>query len=264
MRIREVVNALEQFAPLPLQEDYDNAGLQIGLTETEVSGALLCLDVTEDIIVEAVARGCNLVVAHHPLIFRRLAHITGEDHVQRTVALALRRGVAVVAMHTNLDVAPGGVACRMAAHLGLSALRPLGKTREMPGGGEPASEGVMGLLPGPVAADDFIALLKREFRAECVQANQLLRRPIRSVALCGGAGSGLLGAAVEAGADAFVTGEMSYHQYFGHEQQIQIATLGHYQSEQFTVDLLADLLARSCPGLRCERTAIDTNPILCL
>ena len=106
MKIIEVLNALERFAPLPLQADYDNAGLQVGLTEAELSGALLCLDVTEQVVDEAVALGCNLIVAHHPLIFRRLSCISDQNYVQRTVMKAIRHNVAIVAMHTNLVPMP--------------------------------------------------------------------------------------------------------------------------------------------------------------
>ena len=105
MKIIEVVDALERFAPLPLQEDYDNAGLQVGLTEAEVSGALLCLDVTDAILDEAIENGCNLIVSHHPLIFRKLARLTGEDYVQRVVMRAVSKGISIVSMHTNIYAA---------------------------------------------------------------------------------------------------------------------------------------------------------------
>lgn len=107
VKIIEVVDALERFAPLPLQEDYDNAGLQVGLTEAEVSGALLCLDVTEAVLDEAIEKGCNLIVNHHPLIFHKLAHLTGGDFVQRVVMKAIKHDIAVVSMHTNMDAAVG-------------------------------------------------------------------------------------------------------------------------------------------------------------
>ena len=273
MKIIEVVNALERFAPLPLQEDYDNAGLQVGLTAADVSGALLCLDVTEQVVDEAVANGCNLIVSHHPLIFHRLSRISDDDYVQRTVMKAISHQVTIVAMHTNLDAAEGGVNFRIAAKLGLQDVRFLGKTQtvtapqpvgavtdaapvEVRGG-----EGVTGRLADPMAADDFLLLLKRRFDVECVMANELLRRPISTVAVCGGAGDFLL-PAERAGADAFVTGEMHYHQYFGHEQRLQIAVIGHYQSEQFTKDILRDIILRDCPGVRCVMSAVNTNPIL--
>ena len=122
MKIIEVVNALEQFAPLPLQEDYDNAGLQVGLTEAEVSGALLCLDVTETIVDEAIAKGCNLIVSHHPLIFRKLRRLTGDDYVQRTVMKAIEKKVTILSLHTNMDSVTGGVNFKIAEKMGLEQL----------------------------------------------------------------------------------------------------------------------------------------------
>lgn len=268
MKIKEVLNALEQFAPLPLQEDYDNAGLQTGLTETEVSGALLCLDVTEAIVDEAISLGCNLIVSHHPLIFHRLAHITGEDYVQRTVVKAIKNDVAIVSMHTNMDAARGGVNFKIAEKLGLTDVRFFGKTQsvETAGQGSPhtvdGGEGVVGFLPEPLAADDLIITLKKTFGVECVEANQLLRRGIKKVGLCGGAGSFLLGNAIREGCDAFITGEMHYHEFFGHDQEIQICVIGHYQSEQFTTEVFRDIINRDCPGVRTFITKINTNPIL--
>lgn len=262
MKIVKVLHALEKFAPLPLQEDYDNAGLQIGLTEAEVSGALLCLDVTEEIIDEAIALGCNLIVSHHPLIFRKLSHITGEDTVQRTVMKAIRNDICIVSMHTNMDSARGGVNYKISEKMGLVQLRFFGKQQTVDG--VDGGEGVIGVLPEPVAADDLVIMLKRTFDVEYVMANQLLRRPIRKVALCGGAGDFLLDEAIRQGADAFVTGEMHYHQYFGHDQQIQIAVIGHYQSEQFTNEVFRDIIERECPGVKCFLTRTNTNPIIYL
>lgn len=274
MKIIEVVNALERFAPLPLQEDYDNAGLQVGLTAADVSGALLCLDVTEQVVDEAVANGCNLIVSHHPLIFHRLSCISDADYVQRTVMKAIEHKVAIVSMHTNLDAAEGGVNFKIAEKLGLCDVRFIGKTQTATapqpfGAGTPGTttevrggEGVIGRFAEPKAADDFLLLLKQRFDVECVMANELLRRPIATVALCGGAGDFLLPVAVKAGADAFLTGEMHYHQYFGYEQRVQIAVIGHYQSEQYTKEILRDIIQRDCPGVRCVMSAINTNPIL--
>ena len=122
--------------------------------------------------------------------------------------------------------------------------------------------GVVGELPAEMTAVDFIQLLKREFGVKCLQANQLLSRKIRRVALCGGAGSFLLRSAIAAGADAFVTGEMGYHEFFGHEQELQICVIGHYQSEQYTSELLQELLAKECPDVRTTIVETNTNPII--
>ncbi|HCN54112.1 MAG: Nif3-like dinuclear metal center hexameric protein [Prevotella sp.] len=262
MKIIKVVDALEQFAPLPLQEDFDNAGLQVGLTEAEVSGALLCLDVTEQVVDEAIALGCNLIVSHHPLIFHKLAHISGENYVQRVVMKAIQSHITIVSMHTNMDNARGGVNFKIAEKMGLQHVDFVGGVKTVQG--VDGCSLVMGDFSEPMAADDFILLLKKAFDVECVMCNQLLRREIRKVAICGGAGSFLLGDAIKAGADAFVTGEMHYHEYFDHEQQIQIAVIGHYQSEQFTQEIFKSIIEEQCPGVKCYLTKTNTNPIIYL
>ena len=278
MKIYQVVDALEHYAPLPLQEGYDNAGLQVGLTEAvEVSGALLCLDVTEAVVDEAIRKGCNLIVSHHPLIFRKLARISDENYVQRTVMKVIKNDIAIVSMHTNLDAATGGVNFKIAEKLGLCNVRFFGGEKEV--NGVKGGEGVMGEIADEaieassdlkerfsegIAADDLILMLRDRFRVESVQCNELLRRPIRKVALCGGAGSFLLDAAIAAGADAFITGEMHYHEFFGHEQEIQICVIGHYQSEQFTSEIFQSIIEEKCPGVKCYISEINTNPILYL
>ena len=271
VKIYQVVDALEHYAPLPLQEGYDNAGLQVGLTEAvEVSGALLCLDVTEAVVDEAIRKGCNLIVSHHPLIFRKLARISDENYVQRTVRKAIKNDITIVSMHTNMDAAKGGVNFKIAEKLGLRNLRFFGGEKEIDG--VKGGEGVIGeitdetdaLHADGIAADDLVLMLRERFQAECVQCNQLLRRPIRKVALCGGAGSFLLDAAIAAGADAFITGEMHYHEFFGHEQEIQICVIGHYQSEQFTSEIFRSIITEKCPGVKCEISEINTNPIIYL
>ena len=271
VKIYQVVDALEHYAPLPLQEGYDNAGLQVGLTEAvEVSGALLCLDVTEAVVDEAIRKGCNLIVSHHPLIFRKLARISDENYVQRTVRKAIKNDITIVSMHTNMDAAKGGVNFKIAEKLGLRNLRFFGGEKEIDG--VKGGEGVIGEITGEtdtlhadgIAADDLVLMLRERFQAECVQCNQLLRRSIRMVALCGGAGSFLLDAAIAAGADAFITGEMHYHEFFGHEQEIQICVIGHYQSEQFTSEIFRSIITEKCPGVKCEISEINTNPIIYL
>ena len=261
VKIFEVVNALEKFAPLPLQEDYDNAGLQVGLTETEVSGALLCLDVTEEILEEAIQRGCNLVVSHHPLIFRPLRCVSDRNMVQRCVTKAILHGITIVSMHTNMDNAPGGVNGKIAEKMGLrhvSLLAPK-QVGEVTGG-----SGVIGELASPMPSMDFISMVKERFGVECVQTNQILQKKIAKVAICGGAGAFLLGDAIAAGADAFVTGEMHYHEFFGCEQVIQICVIGQYQSEQFTSELFQSIIEERCPGVRCCLAKTHTNPIIYL
>ena len=258
MKIKEVLNALEQFAPLPLQESWDNAGLQVGLTEAEVSGALLCLDVTEKVVDEALAKGCNLIVSHHPLLFRGLKQISDMTDVQRTVRKAIQTDIAVVSMHTNMDNAEGGVNYKMAEKLGLKDVQFMAPRAV---GDVTCGSGIIGALETPLAAREFVETVKAAFGVACAMTNELLERPVSRVALCGGAGDFLLDDAVKAGADAFITGEMHYHQYFGYEQQIQICVIGHYQSEQYTTEVFRDIIAKACPGVRTEIAETNTNPI---
>lgn len=249
-----------------------------------MSGALLCLDVTEAVVDEAVQKGCNLIVSHHPLIFRKLSRISDENYVQRTVRKAIKNDVTIVSMHTNMDAAAGGVNFKIAEKLGLKNVQFFGGEKEVDGVkggsgviGEISDEDILkaaqaGRLSDEVkehfaegiAADDLVLLLRECFGVECVQCNQLLRRPIRKVALCGGSGSFLLGDAIAAGADAFITGEMSYHEYFGHEQEIQICVIGHYQSEQFTSEIFRSIILSHFPDAKCCISEINTNPIIYL
>jgi dinuclear metal center YbgI/SA1388 family protein len=260
VKIKEVLSALERFAPLPLQEGWDNAGLQIGLTEAEVSGALLCLDVNESIVDEAIEKGCNLIVSHHPLLFKGLKTISDGDYVQRTVMKAILNRIAIVSMHTNMDNAKGGVNYKIAEHLGLHDVEFFAEKS----GNVEAGSGVVGLLPEPMSATAFIQLVKERFGVKCAQCNELLLRPVNKVAICGGSGDFLLSDAIAQGADAFITGEMHYHVYFGQEQKIQICVIGHYESEQFTSEIFKSIIEDECPGLPVMIAETSTNPIIYL
>ncbi len=243
MKIREVIDALESFAPLPLQDDYDNSGLQVGTTETEVSGVLLCLDVTRQVVDEAINNGCNMIISHHPLLFRPLKRLT-DDSIGSIVMSAVRVGITIYASHTNLDNAYKGVNMRIADVLGLTDVKPLD---EQPDGN---GAGIIGRCPKQMTENQLLALVKEE-----------LGRPIKRMAVCGGSGAFLTDKAVEQGADAFMTGEIGYHRFFGYDGTIKLIEAGHFESEQFTVDLIADILKEAFPELRVLKTANKTNPI---
>jgi len=261
VKIKDVIAALDVFAPLPLQEDYDNAGLQVGLTEAELSGALLCLDATEAIVDEAIRKGCNLIVTHHPLIFHRLRQIGDRDYVQRTVMKAIKHDITIVSMHTNLDSAEGGVNYMIARKLGAD-MKSVNILGEHEVNGVKGGLGIVTELTEPMSATEFIDRVKKTFGVKCAMTNELLTRPVKRIAICGGAGSFMLPQAVEAKADAFLTGEMHYHEYFGHEQEIQIVVIGHYESEQYTINLLDEIIREKCPGARTCVTELVTNPII--
>ena len=257
MKIKEIIDALERFAPLPLQDGFDNAGLQLGLTETEATGALLCLDVTEEVLDEAEALGLNLVVSHHPLIFHGLKSLTGRTPVERCVMKAICNGITIYAAHTNLDNAPGGVNFKMAEKIGLTDVRFLQPCED----GRQGGSGIIGLLEEPETETGFLRRIKKTFEAACVEHTRLCGREIRKVALCGGAGAFLIPQAVSAGADAFLTGEIKYHEFQGHGEDILLASLGHFESEQYTVELLEEIIKGACPQLPVRQTRVSTNPI---
>lgn len=257
MKIKEVIDALERFAPLPLQDGYDNAGLQLGLTGAEATGALLCLDVTEDVLDEAESLGFNLVVSHHPLLFHGVKSLTGRDSVERCVMKAVCNGISVYSAHTNLDNARGGVCFKMAEKMGLTEVRFLQPFTD----GRQGGAGVIGRLKDIERETDFLMNLKKTFEVSCIMHNRLCGREIREVALCGGAGAFLISEAVKAEADAFVTGEIKYHEFQGHDEDILLASLGHFESEQYTIELIEKIIKDEFPQFPVKRTRVNTNPI---
>lgn len=361
MKIKDIVCALERFAPLPLQDGWDNAGLQVGLTEAEVTGALLCLDVTEAVVDEAVELGYNLIVSHHPLIFGGLKSITGRNYVERCVMKAIQHGIAICSHHTNMDNATGGVNHRIAEKLGLKNLRFLAPKEEsllklvtfvptaqadkvrqalfdagcgciggydscsynLMGEGtfragegsnpfcgsigelhreievrietivpeylkgkvvrallethpyeEPAYDlyplknqwmqagsGLIGELPEEMTTDKFLQLVKETFQAGCVKFNDYKGKTLRTIALCGGSGAFLLPKAIGQGADAFLTGEFKYHDYFGHEEDLLMVEIGHFESEQYTTEIFQTIIEEACPTLPVKQTTVRTNPV---
>ena len=203
---------------------------------------------------EAVRERCDLIVSHHPLLFKALRQVSDATYQQRCVVKALAAGIAVYSAHTSLDNAPGGVNHKIAGRLGLQDLRWLLPREDGQGG-----SGLVGELPVPERDTDFLARVRKSFGIQCLQHSVLDGRMIRRVALCGGAGAFLMQDAVRAGADCFLSGEFHYHDYF-ENQGMLLAELGHYQSEQFTQDLLQEYLTKACPGLHVVKTALDTNP----
>ncbi|MCM1312320.1 MAG: Nif3-like dinuclear metal center hexameric protein [Bacteroides sp.] len=258
MKIREILEALEVFAPLSLQDGYDNAGLQIGLTEdAEATGALLCLDVTEAVIDEAVSRQCNVIVSHHPLLFRPCKNITSADYVGRCIFKAIKNGMAIYAAHTNLDNAFGGVNWKIAEKIGLDNVRALAPKSGMEGVGA----GILGTFSEPMRKDCFVAMIKDIFHVDCVRCNDWTGESVRTVAVCGGAGAFLLPNAAAAGADVFITGEIGYHRFFGYENSMLLMEIGHFESEQYTLEVLDGIIHRAVPELPVFHTAVRTNPI---
>ena len=267
MKVKEILGALEEFAPLALQDGYDNAGLQIGLAkEADATGALLCLDVTEDVVDEAIRKGCNLIVSHHPLLFRPLKSIAGRDYVERAVMKAIKQDVAIYAAHTNLDSAHGGVNFKMAEKLGLQDVEWLSPKMQYVRGEEEltAGEGIIGTLKTPMSQKEFMEKVKETFSIKSLRSNAASKQTISRVALCGGSGAFLIPQAVAAGADVFLTGEIGYHRFFGYEQEMLLLEMGHYESEQYTLEILRSVIEKKAPELPVFCTEVKTNPIIYL
>ncbi len=361
MKIKEIVSALERFAPLPLQDGFDNAGLQIGLTDAEATGALLCLDVTEAVLDEAIALGYNLVISHHPLLFKGCKSITGKDYVERCILKAIKNDIVVYSAHTNLDNALQGVNFKIAEKIGLKNVRILDAKQNVlvkmvtyvpsaqadevrqalfdagcgcignydacsynvegegtfranegthPYCGEigklhterevrvetilpaykqqeavkallavhpyeepafdiyplqnewqQAGSGVIGELETPETELEFLKRIKKTFEVGCLRHNKLAGREIQTVALCGGAGAFLIPHAIRNHADVFITGEIRYHEYFGHDSEILLAEIGHYESEQYTKEIFYTIIRDLFPNLDVQQTKVNTNPI---
>jgi dinuclear metal center YbgI/SA1388 family protein len=348
LKIKDIISYLESIAPPTYQESYDNAGLITGIGEADLKGILCCLDTTEAVIREAVQKGCNLVVAHHPIVFRGLKKLNGRNYVEKTVIQAIKHDIAIYAIHTNLDnVYYRGVNSSIAEKLGLKNTRVLSPKKELkklsvfvsaaeveslrtalleagagsvngfdrisyatlgvgttrktafaqmklevvyPSGYQGAvlsaldthtqnahyeivslenqsfdiGAGLIGELQEAVQEADFLKNLKKVMKTGCIRHTQLREKPIQKVALCGGAGSFLLFHAIAQKADVFITGDFKYHEFFDADSQLVIADIGHFESEQFTIDLLCEIISEKFPTFAPLKTTVNTNPVFYL
>ena len=256
--IKEVIDFLEVIAPLHLQESYDNAGLLLGEPIWEVKGVLTTLDATESVVDEAISLGANLIIAHHPIIFTGLKQISKRHHIGRTVIKAIQHNIAIYAIHTNLDnVLIDGVNGHLANLLELEHVTVLlPKDPQDPTVGS----GVLGSLPQAMTFELFANYLKEKLKLGVVK-HTAYEDEISQVALCGGAGRFLLEKAIESGADAFISSDFKYHDYFEANDQICIFDIGHFESERFTRNLLFDLVRKKFTNFAGYCSKVNTNPI---
>lgn len=361
MILSELITALEEWAPLSLQEAYDNCGLQLGDPSMEVLSALVCLDCTEEVVEQAAALGCQLIISHHPVIFKGLKSLSGSGYVERTLRAAIKHNIALYAIHTNLDNVQDGVNGEIAARIGLKKVRVLepkpdqlrklavyvpvahaerirnvlfeagaghisaydecsfsiqgnGTFRPLAGAdphigvigtrhtekeerieviypayregvlvrslreAHPYEEvayelvsllnthsgigsGLIGELDEAVLEKEFLALVKKVFGLNVMRHSALLNKPIKRVALCGGSGAFLIKKARALGADAYITGDVKYHEFFDADGRLLVADIGHYGSEQYTMHLIQRKLAQLFPTFAVRLTKIVTDPI---
>lgn len=345
MKLRNLITFLEKIAPPIYQEDYDNCGLIVGQIDADITGVITCLDVTEEVLKEALHYRCNVVVAHHPIVFKGLKKLTGQTYVERVLLQAIKHDIAIYAIHTNLDnMYHRGVNSKIAEKLGLQntvILLPkkatkklniwipaahsenlkkalLGVVEDLPQASSltifsglsinnnqqeafieiellyaldleshllqvvksmqlhtpltyhtsetnnltlSIGAGMIGDLPTAMPENEFLAFLKSQMQTACVRHTQYLGKEIRKVAVCGGAGGFLLSQAIRQGADIFITSDYKYHEFFDADGKIMIADIGHYESEQFTADLLSSWISQKFSTFDVRSTTVCTNPV---
>lgn len=258
MNVKEIMNCITEIAPLQWQEDYDNAGLQVGDVNAEVHKALIALDVTEELVDEAIDKQCDLIVSHHPLIFRGLKHLTPQTYIERVVMKAIKHDIAIVSMHTNLDNSYLGVSRVLADKLGLTNQRLLQPSADEP---ECCGAGMIGEFEQPMKELDFLNLVAETIGSPCLKHSALTGRMIHKVALCGGSGTPFMPDALRQKADAYLTADIKYHDYFVPEGNILLVDGGHFETEQFTKELIKVLIKKKIPTFAAEIAETNTNAV---
>lgn len=255
MTVKDIIDVLEAFAPLSVQEKWDNSGLCIGSEADEVHGVILGLDCTPELVDEAVTCGADMIVTHHPLIFGGIRKISGDEPVGEAVIKAVKAGIAVYAAHTTADKVLAGVSGAMASKLGLSDVEILDNE------GDGHGLGVVGNLPGPMDYGAVVGKVKAAFGLKVVRSSAPLDGLVSRVALCGGSGSSLIGKAEASGAQLYVTGDVSYHHFFT-RRGFAIMDIGHYEGEICIVDILFSLLKKNFPNFAvCITKNLNSNPV---
>lgn len=361
MKNSELANYLQSIAPLSLQESYDNCGLLVGNPENDITGVLVTLDITLQVVNEAIGFGCNFILAHHPVIFQGLKKITSATEQERIIVMAIKNDIAIYAMHTNADSIISGVNKTICEKIGLKNLKILqpsasklcklvtfvpdqqaeqvrqaifqagagvignyeqcsfncrgsgsfkGNELSQPFAGQAgqlhfeeetrietifpshlknqvinallkshpyeevaydiynlenifplAGAGMTGVFENAVPEKNLLALLKEKFGCKIIRHSVLTGKPVKMVAVCGGSGAFLIHEAINAGADAFVTADVKYHQFFDAEKHLLLADIGHYESEQYIKDFFYDIVSKKLSNFAVHISKINTNPI---
>ncbi|MCL4158504.1 UNVERIFIED_CONTAM: hypothetical protein GTU68_000177, partial [Idotea baltica] len=249
---------LEELSPLAYAEDFDNVGLLVGDKNKSITGVLVTLDTLEEVVDEAIANKCNLIVSFHPIIFKGLKKLTGKTYVERVVMKAIKHDIAIYSMHTALDNAWQGVNDMICNQLELTnkkILIPQKNTNQHIG------MGMVGNLDTALSETEFLNVLKSKMNTSCIRHSSLLNKPIKRIAVLGGSGSFAIPAAKASGADILVTSDLKYHDFFSAENNIILADIGHYESEQFTKNGLVAHLTKKITNFAVVLSKINTNPV---
>ena len=258
MKIKDIAAVIERFAPLSLQESYDNSGLVVGRYDDEVHRALLAVDVTEAALDEAEAEGCDLIITHHPIVFHALKRFNSASYVERCVERAIRSGIALYACHTNLDSAQGGMSWRVGEMIGLRDMRVLQPSPSDASVGF----GVVGDLCRREDAVEFLRRVKQLFEVGAVRHNFIPDgREVQRIAVCTGAGGSLIDTAVAAGADLYLTADLRYNDFMRGENGMIIADIGHFESEICAIQILFDILSKNLCTFAVRKSLCSGNPV---
>ena len=258
MKVKEITAILEEAAPLFLQESYDNSGLLVGDPEAEIDSALICVDATESVVAEAAEVGAGLVLSHHPVIFHPLKRLTGGSYIERTVAEAVRRGIALYACHTNLDSAPEGMSQMLGNLLGLRNVILLEPTAtEMPGSGF----GIVGEPEHVLPTEEFLRTVRDRLSLKCIRYSGITRPTVRRAALCTGAGASMMSAAKRAGADVYLSADFKYNDFLDADRELVIADIGHFESEYCAIDLIYEIIRKKMPTFALHKSMRSVNPV---
>ena len=258
MTVNDILNCITEIAPLKWQEHYDNAGIQVGDLQAETHKALIALDVTEALVDEAISKKCDLIISHHPLIFHGLKRLTSDTYIERIVRKAIKHDITILSMHTNLDNSYLGVSRELAVRLGLTNLHLLQPSSTEP---EICGAGMIGELETPMEELDFLNRVAEVIGSPCLRHSALTGRVIRKVALCGGSGTPFMPDALRQQADAYLTADIKYHDFFVPEGNILLVDGGHFETEQFTKPLIKELIQKKIPNFAAEIAETNTNAV---
>ena len=256
MKVRDITAVIEAFAPLSLQESYDNAGLIVGRADDEVSKALLAVDVTEDVIAEAVEQGCDMIITHHPIVFHPMKRFNSASQTERCVEEAIRRGIVLYAAHTNLDSTPQGMSWRVAEILGLKNVEVMQATTA-----DGAGFGVVGELEEAVESQSFMRRVMELFDVKALRHSDIVKPQVSKVAICTGSGGSLIDVARSSGADIYLTADLKYNDFMRHENSIILADMGHFESEYCAIQLLFDVLSKNLCIFAARKSVRSRNPV---
>lgn len=257
MKVGDIASCIEDFAPLEIQESYDNAGLVVGHADDEVTGVLIAVDVTEEVMDEARKLNCSMIVTHHPIVFHPLKRFNSASVEQCCVERAIKDGIALYACHTNLDSAPQGMSWRLGRMLGLRSMSLLQESAPESGAGF----GVVGLVDGQ-SEEEFLGMMKKSLALSVIRHSALTGRKVKRVAVCTGAGGSLIPDARKCGCDVYVTADLKYNDFFSPNGEFVVADIGHFESEKCAMDILFDILSKKFINFALHKSLCSKAPVM--